>query len=103
MSRRVFILEPTKFDLNGADRFGELSYLYRADEPRPSVWSNAFVDECFSRLESAGYSSERDFLLACGSQVPNLLLVSNLVATYDTVNLLLFDSNLDEYVHKQII
>jgi len=103
MSHKVFVLEPVKYDLSSVGEYGDIHYLYEANEPRSSVWTSAFVNDCFSRLKNFDFNCDRDFILVSGAQVPLTLLVAHLVASFETVNLLLFDAKHNEYVHKSII
>lgn len=102
MRRLVFAMEPTKHDLSDAERYGELVYLFGIDDRRPSMWTNAFLEDCMDRMESNGYVPERDFVVAGAPHTPVMLWVTHLVSTYDTVNLLLFDSAREEYMHKMV-
>ena len=100
--RVVYALEPTRHDVSDASRYGPLVYLYDMEERRPSMWTNAFLEDCMNRMVSKGFEEERDYFLVSGSHTPVTLLVIHLVSTLDTVNLLLFDAVCSEYVHKMI-
>lgn len=102
LDRRVFILEPMKHDLSDACRFGDLVYIYSHDERRPSMWTNAFKEDCMSRLEQEQFDHERDYFLVGGPTTPVTLIVVHLVLSFDTLNLLLFDSASSEYRHQMI-
>jgi len=102
MTRTVYVLEPTRHDLNDASRFGDLFYIYQPEERRPSMWTNAFLEDCMKRMEANGYDYERDYFLVGGPHTPVTLLAVHLVATFDVVNLLLFDAVQSEYIHRMI-
>lgn len=103
MSHRVFVLEPVIHSLANAESYGDIVYLFEQPDHKPPIWSDAFIDECYRRLESHRYDCDRDFILVSGSQSPLTLLIGNLTADHDTVNLLLFDGKTREYVQKSII
>lgn len=103
MSRRVFMLEAdTKHDVTRATRYGEIVSLFSRGEKQPSIWSQHFQDEILSRLRASNFNEYADYILGAGQQVPVLLMTSYVVATYENVNLLLFDSSNEEYVLKAI-
>ena len=99
--RRVFMIDSDpKHDVSDARRFGSLQTLWGRHEPRPSVFSHAFVKETTSRMDELEYDPEVDYIVVTGNVVMNTVLITSLAMRDDTVNLLLYDSAMEEYVHK---
>lgn len=98
--RRAFVLDlDGKHDVSDAERYGRVTAVYRDGEPRPPLWSNSFVREFMERTK---FDPFLDFLIITGNMNANVLVVAHLVANYDNVNLLLFDSAQCEYVLRTI-
>lgn len=104
MTRKVFVLfEDTKKDVSDAGRFGEITYVYPTNEPHPKVWTNSFVQDMLKRLSDLQFNPEVDYVVVSGTVVPLVLLLTRLARDYQTLNMLLYDSSVDEYIHKAVL
>lgn len=99
----VIVLERNdQHDLTDAKRYGDVHFLFERGDARPSIFSHAFLDECYKRMAMVGYQPARDFVAISGSITLVALLVTDLVSRNEDVNLLFFDAKNNEYVHKLI-
>lgn len=96
---RVFALEPTTKDISSANEFGEIVYLFDADN-QPSVWNSAkYLLAVQARLEELQFS-EDDFFLAAGPTVQLLLVMGYLSNTYPEFHVLFWQAQIKEYVPR---
>ena len=101
--RRVFVMDKDpRRDVSDAGRYGELLFVYDAGEHKPSVWSNAMIKDVLDRMTRMEYDADIDYVVVTGNTVMITLVVCSLLARDGMLNLLLFDSAQEEYVHKTV-
>ncbi len=98
MTTKIFVIEPTRHDISPAAIYGTLVYLFAPDMHRSSIWSNAFRDEIFERLDALEFNPDVDYILAAGNQIPLLVLVGGIVARYNHCNILAFNASARQYI-----
>ena len=79
MSARCFVVERQndKDSTSNLSEFGEIVYVFKAGQDRPSVFDTAKLSEAiFDVLDKADYRSDRDYIVLSGS----LNMMASLVA-----------------------
>jgi hypothetical protein len=102
MSKRAFVLTPCSMDVSEASMYGDIKYVFAADESRPSIWRADFLHEVVRRLEHDKFDPREDFFVATGAFVPVVLVACELVARYGSLRCLVFNSVDCNYVERRI-
>lgn len=102
MRPRVFILQPGNKDFSGADKFGDVAYIYDKNEPRPSIWDENFVREALDRLVDADYQPRHDYVMLAGHMVPIVLFCCALCNAYPAPKVLCYDIVSGNYVTRSL-
>jgi len=104
MNSRVFLLEPTKanIDLTSALTFGDLIYIFPANKRRCSVFnSSAYCKAVINRLAECEFHKDNDYICAVGSMISVTTAVIAVAQLYENFNVLLFNSVEDSYVARR--
>lgn len=70
MSARCFLIEPLQKHGDTEkllQEHGDVVYLFKTGESRPSVFDDRFADECAERLDDFRFNAETDYLVIGGS------------------------------------
>lgn len=89
---RAFVIEPCKLDLSSAETFGEIVYIFRPNERRPSIWDEAFRQEIVDRLTALRFNPTKDFFVVAGHMVPIVIATGIIVRLYDTARALFYSA-----------
>ncbi len=95
---RVFLLEPTRLDVRGAEDYGDLITLFPGEGMRSSVWEDHFPVDLCDRLDKVRFDPETDMLVLAGDQVMVNLSIAEMVARYGTVRALAWNARSRAYV-----
>lgn len=99
---RVFSLEPCKFNISDATRFGEVTYLFLHNESRPSIWSEDFEKLLGDRFNNLGFDAENDFFVVAGSIVAIVQAVAVLIKRHGPIKTLMFSATERCYVEREL-
>lgn len=105
MTSKVFIVEEltaARYDLSATKRFGELTYVFAADERRAGIFDPKFEVDLINALKQNDFDPTVDYICATGSMTPVLLIVAAVACTYGQIRVLLFDSRNGTYESKEI-
>ena len=95
---RVFVLEPTKLDVEKAKTYGTLVYVFNNGDRRASIWTEEFIEQVMTRLQSLCYDPDGDYVAIVGHLVPMAVVIARLTYDYDHFQALCFSSTEREYV-----
>jgi hypothetical protein len=95
---QVIALEMTKYNLEGAEKFGELMYIFPPDESRPSVWTNQYrlnIEHALDKILE--FDPALDYVLLVGQILPLAILINILSSKYRAFKALVFNAGSREY------
>ena len=87
---RVFLLEPVKQDTQDAREFGEITYLFKYGEQRPSIFSIEYQDELEKRFIECEFDPENDLFVLTGFQIAISIAVAVLTKMFKNFEILCF-------------
>ena len=100
---KIFLLEPSKFDVSHLAEWGQVQYVYGPTDHRPSIWDERFVPSTIKRMEDMGFNPDRDHIAIVGHLVPIVMVTSALAQKYGPrVCALYFSSTTREYVERSL-
>ena len=95
---QVIALEVSKYNLDGAEKYGELMYIFPPDDPRPSVWTNQYRLAIERALRTdLEFDPALDYILLVGQILPLAILINILSSKYRTFKALVFNATTREY------
>jgi len=101
---RVFMLQPHKVDISPAFEYGQVRFIFKKGENRPSIWSDDFVEEVLNRLEDEEFNPQVDFLLAAGNFVPVVRAFAAIAKRYTpTPKVLFYDAVQARYLPLRLV
>lgn len=98
MNSRVFVLEPTEFDITVASEWGEVVYLYQHHSRRPAPTTGGFPRSVLLRMSELQFDPSTDLVVLSGQMIALVVLTATLVAEYGSIKCLRFSSTSDRYV-----
>ena len=97
---RVFLLEPTDFDVSDAERYGDIEVMFSR---RCSVFDHRVFEDTFvERLREMKFDKRVDRFLFVGTSTPLVLITSFLIVELEWVNVLLFHARSQSYVERTL-
>jgi len=87
---KCYLLEPVKQDVQDAQEFGELVYLFEYGETRPSIFSVEYQEELEKRFIKAEFDPENDMFVLTGFQIAISIAVSVLTKMFKNFEILCF-------------
>jgi hypothetical protein len=101
--RRCFMLEPyAKKDVSDASMFGDLIYLFKTSEPRPSIYTVQYQDELARRFRELNFDPENDTFVLTGYTSAVCIAVAVLSKMYDEFDVLMYHSPSHAYTEVTI-
>ena len=95
---KVFVLAPSEKDVSKASMYGQIVFVFRPDERRPSVWDAEFALSALDRLEQEQYDPTNDYLLLVGNFIAIIAFVAAVAEQYYSPKALAFDMTRQTYV-----
>lgn len=104
MKPRVFMLMPHRqVDVSAADTFGEITYLFRAGEKRPTFWDPAFIETALDRLWDHAFDPANDYFMVAGHMAPVVKLCCAIAYEYPTARGLFWDAVDARYASQALL
>ncbi len=100
---RVFFIERPKpsLDIEPAKKFGEISFVFNEGDRRASVFdSESYGRSIVNRLREVEFNPQLDLLCISGKMVPVCIATAAIISAYDTVQVLLYNASLADYVKR---
>jgi len=94
---QVVALELNRFTTDGAERYGDLVYLFPADKARPSIWAAHYKQAINAALDEVEFDPNLDYVLLVGQIYPLSVLINVLTLRYRMFKVLVFNSTTREY------
>lgn len=102
----VFAFEQTRQQLDGAEEFGVVQYLFQPNSgrnSRSSIWDTESVaQEICEALTKYNYDPAIDFICVSGSCIPLAIYIATVTAEYGRFKALLFDAKERNYVCREL-
>ena len=102
MSKRVFVVEPTKHDVSRAAEHGVLTYVFPRGTRRSSVWSDDFREEVLEGMARLDFDPRSDRVLMAGHTVVMMIVASLLAALHGAFTGLCYDAATGAYVETRM-
>lgn len=100
---KVFVLERVQQDIEQAERFGEIEYVFDFGDLRPSIWkAKEFSESVIDALEIKRFDPERDLFAITGHIIPITLAMARMIKEYGRIRVLFFKLPDREYVEKEL-
>lgn len=92
---RVFVLEPTEYNMHKAKKFGPLVFLF-ADASEHAPWHQPeFLQQVAEAFERRGFSPGVDVIAMSGNMMSVSIMVAVAVDAYEFIKLIGFDHDKD--------
>lgn len=101
-ARAIVIEQHSKYELSDAKRFGRITYLFRREEYRSSIWSKEYVKEVLDALQHLDYDPEIDYIVIVGYQVTLTLAISAILTRYRRIQVLLYSAVEQKYIPRTL-
>jgi hypothetical protein len=98
---RCFIVEDSKHDISTISRHGEIVYLYKQNDNKPSLWS-AYKEGIVAKLKRYDFDPDNDYFACVGRQVPVIMSVAAIMEEYGGFRALFFNAPEQQYVPHEL-
>ncbi len=99
---KVILFEPVDYDVAAAATYGEVTYLYRTGEERPSLFDERIRGSILMKLLDMGYDPDEDYIAATGSVAKVALMLGVAACRFEHTSILNFDARDRVYKHMRL-
>lgn len=98
---RVFIFERVRANIESLKVFGEITYIFEADDERSSIWETQDLRaEIAEQLQELQFNPAQDFFAIVGAVIPITLVIAVLESLFPAYRVLYWQAEAREYVPR---